>query len=252
MNSFRLKRVYLLFATAFIFMLHLPFGFSKSYKVDFNESMVSNTPEVIEAQATNNFATKMEFLYDSLNLEVKGLSHDAFESAITGYEKLVNTGKVKRQGLITIADFTKSSAKKRLFVIDLENYKVLFNTYVAHGMNSGAEFAKKFSNLPESFQSSLGFYTTSDTYNGKNGFSMNLNGLEKGINDLADSRAIVMHGAPYANESFIKIKGYLGRSQGCPAVPETMNKPIIQKIKNGSLLFIYSKDAKYARQSKLV
>ena len=252
MNSFRLKRINLLFATAFIFMLHLPFGFSKTNKVDFSKSMLSNTPEVIEAHLANGFAAQMDVLYDSLNLDVKGLSHDAFEQAIGGYEKLIKTGKVKREGIITIADFTKSSAKKRLFVIDLNNYKILFNTYVAHGMNSGAEFAKKFSNVPESFQSSLGFYTTSDTYNGKNGFSMNLTGLEKGINDLADSRAIVMHGAPYANESFIKIKGYLGRSYGCPAVPENMNKPIIQKIKNGSLLFIYSKDAKYARQSKLV
>jgi hypothetical protein len=194
----------------------------------------------------------MEVLYDSLNLEDRGLSHDAFELAVTGYEKLINSGKIKREGIITIADLSKSSSKKRLFVIDLDNYKILFNTYVAHGMNSGAEYAKKFSNIPESFQSSLGFYTTSDTYNGKNGFSLNLTGLEKGINDLADTRAIVMHGAAYANESFIRVKGYLGRSQGCPAVPENMNKPIIQKIKNGSCLFIYGKDGKYARQSKLV
>ncbi len=252
MNSFRLKRVYLFFATAFIFMLHLPFGFSKTNKVDYAKSLVENTVKISEVSTSGSYAAQMEVLYDSLNLEERGLSHDAFDLAVTGYEKLVNTGKIKREGIITIADFSKSSAKKRLFVIDLDNYKILFNTYVAHGMNSGAEFAKKFSNIPESFQSSLGFYTTTDTYDGKNGFSMNLTGLEKGINDLANSRAIVMHGAAYANESFIRIKGYLGRSQGCPAVPENMNKPIIQKIKNGSCLFIYGKDAKYARLSKLV
>ncbi len=251
MNLFRLKRVYLFFATAFIFMLHLPFGFSKTYKVNWSESVIKTT-DIAEAINTNSYAAQMEVLYDSLNLEDKGLSHNAFELAISGYEKLVNSGKIQREGIITIADLSKSSAKKRLFVIDLNNYKILFNTYVAHGMNSGAEFAKKFSNIPESFQSSLGFYKTSDTYVGKNGFSMNLTGLEKGINDLADSRAIVMHGAPYANESFIRVKGYLGRSQGCPAVPENVNKPIIQKIKNGTCLFIYGTDAKYSKQSKLV
>lgn len=251
MNSFKLKRVYLFFATAFIFMLHLPFGFSKTYKVNWAESIIK-TSAGMEDNTAKGYVAQMEMLYDSLNLEGKGLSHDAFELALKGYDKLLNSGKIKREGIITIADFSKSSAKKRLFVIDLNNYKILFNTYVAHGRNSGAEFAKKFSNIPESFQSSLGFYTTSDTYVGKNGFSMNLTGLEKGINDLADSRAIVMHGAPYANESFIRVKGYLGRSQGCPAVPENVHRPIIQKIKNGTCLFIYSNDAKYAKQSKLV
>lgn len=251
MNSFRLKRVYLFFATAFIFILHLPVGFSKTNKVDWAMAPIK-TAVVVEAQLSSSYAAQMEVLYDSLNLEGKGLSHDAFELAVTGYEKLINTGKINREGIITIADLSKSSAKKRLFVIDLENYKILFNTYVAHGMNSGAEFAKKFSNRPESFQSSLGFYKTTDTYNGKNGYSMNLTGLEYGINDQADARSIVMHGAAYANEDFIRIKGYLGRSQGCPAVPEKLNRSIIQKIKGGSCLFIFGKDSRYVKQSKLV
>ncbi|MBC7867350.1 MAG: murein L,D-transpeptidase catalytic domain family protein, partial [Gloeobacteraceae cyanobacterium ES-bin-316] len=128
----------------------------------------------------------------------------------------------------------------------------LFNTYVAHGQNTGQEYANRFSNKPESFQSSLGFYITTSTYMGKNGFSLQLDGMENGINDLANERAIVMHGAPYVSESYIKTKGYIGRSHGCPAVPQQLNKPIIEKIKNGSCLFIYSNDKGYLKRSKIL
>ena len=129
---------------------------------------------------------------------------------------------------------------------------MLFNTYVAHGQNSGKEFANRFSNAPESFQSSLGFYETSETYQGKNGYSMHLTGLEKGINDKADQRAIVMHGAPYVSENYIHSQGYIGRSWGCPAVPEKHNKPIIDRIKNGTCLFIYAGNKTYSRKSKIL
>ena len=112
--------------------------------------------------------------------------------------------------------------------------------------------ATQFSNVPESLQSSLGFFTTSSTYNGKNGYSMHLKGMEDGINDKAEERAIVMHGAPYINENIINDRGYIGRSWGCPAVPEKLNKPIIDKIKNGSCLFIYSKNSRYQQTSKIL
>ncbi len=142
-----------------------------------------------------------------------------------------------------------SSVKKRLFVIDIKNYKILYNTYVAHGRNSGTEYAKEFSNDPDSYKSSLGFYVTQNTYKGEHGFSLHLEGEEKGINDNAYSRAIVMHCAPYVNENFIRNKGYIGRSLGCPALPQKIYKPIIEKIKNGTCLFLYSPDTYYLSHS---
>ena len=139
-----------------------------------------------------------------------------------------------------------------MFVIDLKSQKLLFKTYVAHGMNSGKEMARFFSNTPESNKSSLGFYTTSDTYMGKHGYSLHLNGLEKGFNDKAFERDIVMHAADYVNESVIRSTGYAGRSWGCPAVPEKLSKPIIDQIKNGTCLFIYAPDRNYMHRSQLI
>ena len=137
-------------------------------------------------------------------------------------------------------------------MLDVNSFKILFNTYVAHGRNTGEAYANKFSNKPDSYQSSLGFYLTEGTYNGKNGFSMQLEGMEYGINNRAEERAIVVHGAAYVSEGFIKSRGYIGRSHGCPALPEKLNKPIIEKIKNGSCLFIYSNDKNYLQQSKIL
>ncbi|MEO5942264.1 MAG: murein L,D-transpeptidase catalytic domain family protein [Ferruginibacter sp.] len=243
MINFKMKRVNLLFVTVLIFMLHLPFAFSRS-----NEFPKSTLPAVSSARSNSAILV----LYDSLHLELKGLSESAFTNAVKGFEYLKAKGKISNENVLSIVDFTKSSSQKRLFVIDLANKKVLFNTYVAHGQNSGQEYANRFSNKPESFESSLGFYVTEDTYVGKNGYSLHLSGLENGINDRADERAIVMHGAPYVSENFIRSKGYLGRSWGCPAVPENLNRPIIEKIKNGSCLFIYSQNKKYLNYSKIL
>jgi hypothetical protein len=154
--------------------------------------------------------------------------------------------------IMAIADFTQSSRNKRLYVIDLIKRKVLLNTYVAHGRNSGQEFAERFSNDNASYQSSLGFYKTLGTYQGKHGLSLRLEGLEKGINDRALERAIVMHGADYVSESFIKNTGRLGRSQGCPAVSVADSKTLINLMHNGAGLFIYSASQKYFQASPLL
>jgi len=132
-----------------------------------------------------------------------------------------------------------SSNSKRLWVIDLTTNKVLFNSLVAHGKNTGEEFASYFSNKAESFQSSLGFYATAEVYNGKHGMSLKLDGLQKGLNDKARERAVVVHGADYVSENFIKNHKRLGRSQGCPALPVELNEKIINVIKDKSCLFIY-------------
>lgn len=188
--------------------------------------------------------------YDSLQLEKSGLSEKAFLLAMHGFEKLAEEGAIQNRQILSIVDFSLPSAKKRLFIIDLIKNKILFNTYVAHGRNSGAESATSFSNAPESNKSSLGFYVTKNTYRGEHGYSLRLDGVEQGINDNAFLRNIVMHGAPYVSEKVIATKGYLGRSLGCPAVPLTLHKAIISKIKNGSCLFLYGPDESYASQSK--
>jgi hypothetical protein len=188
----------------------------------------------------------MQVLYDSLQLESKGLSRYAYNHALCGMRQLAAAGKLKNDGIISIADFSLPSASKRLFIIDLENKKLLFHTFVSHGRGSGTATATVFSNQPESYKSSLGFYTTGVTYNGHHGYSLRLNGEEKGINDNALARGIVMHAAAYVNEALVRSQGYIGRSQGCPAVPEALHKDIIATIKDGTCLFIYSNDKNYA------
>lgn len=183
-------------------------------------------------------------MYESLDLKSKGLSEKAFALAYFGFNHLDFS-----KPILAIADFSQSSTKKRLYIIDLIAGKILFNTYVAHGRNSGDEFAKKFSNRNESYQSSLGFYRTLSTYQGKHGLSLKMQGLEKGINDNALTRAIVLHGAEYVSETFIKNTGRLGRSLGCPAVSMADHKKVIALLNDGAGFFIYSNDNQYQQAS---
>jgi len=215
-------------------------------------SIVSAKAVKTATAAVLTTVNKYAVLYDSLQLGVAGLSKEAFNSAVTGYTYLLAQGKIKNEGVLSIVDFTRPSSMKRLFVIDLKKATVLFNTYVSHGRNSGSEMASTFSNDANSFKSSLGFYITGDTYKGKHGYSLKLEGEEEGINDNAFNRGIVMHCAQYVTEGFIKMKGYIGRSQGCPAVPPNMYKPIIEKIKDGSCLFMYSPDKYYMSHSAIL
>lgn len=171
----------------------------------------------------------------------------AFREAVAGYYRI----KQKAKPIMTLIDFTKPSTEKRLFVFDMEKKKIVYSSVVAHGRNSGANYATSFSNEYGSYKSSLGFYLTENTYQGKNGYSLVLDGLEKGINDRAKQRAIVIHGAAYANPSTI-ASGRLGRSLGCPALPQALAKPIIDTIKKGSVLYIYANDKKYMAQSTLL
>ncbi|MEO8795875.1 MAG: murein L,D-transpeptidase catalytic domain family protein, partial [Daejeonella sp.] len=137
-----------------------------------------------------------------------------------------------------IVDFNKPSTKKRLWIVDLDNNKLLFNTLVAHGQGSGDDLAQNFSNLENSHQSSLGFYVTSDIYSGKHGLSMKLDGMDAGFNTNAKDRSVVVHGAAYVSQDFIKTHGRLGRSYGCPALPVEMTKTIIDHIKGKTTLYI--------------
>ena len=249
MKKFRLRGMFVSVAVALFSIIHLSFAFSTHKKNAAVIDIAFAAEKTIE-KSVNHSA--LEVLYDSLQLHNLGLSEIAFSYAIKGYESLKKNGKINNVKVLSIIDFTKPSSQKRLFILDVQNFRILFNTYVAHGQNTGQEFATKFSNKPDSYQSSLGFYLTEGTYNGKNGFSMQLEGVEYGINDKAGERAIVVHGAPYVSEGFIRSKGYIGRSHGCPALPEKLNKPIIEKIKNGSCLFIYSNDKNYLQKSRIL
>jgi hypothetical protein len=190
-------------------------------------------------------------IYDSLRLGDFGLSKAAFKEGLAGLNLLVSTGDIQNAGILSIIDLSLPSSKKRLFVIDLNTCRLIFNTYVSHGRNSGKEMATQFSNQPRSCESSLGFYVTGDTYMGHHGYSLKLNGKEEGINDNACSRGIVIHSASYVNERIAKRQGYIGRSEGCPAIPKTLHKNIIEKIKNGTCLFLYSPDKFYETHSKM-
>ncbi len=191
-------------------------------------------------------------IFDSLRLGRLGLGRVAYDYAMIGYTRLKTKGLLANNSILSIIDFSLSSAKKRLFVLDVKNYKLLFVTYVAHGRNSGTSHALYFSNEAESFKSSIGFYLTGTTYSGAHGFSMKLKGYEAGYNDKAEERAIVMHSADYVSEALIKQQGYIGRSLGCPALAPEIYKQVINKISNRTCLFIYGASGNYIQNSGML
>ncbi len=174
------------------------------------------------------------------------------EMAIRGYTKLLRNESVPQPEILTLVDFSLPSDKERMWVFDIETGKLLYNSLVAHGRNSGDKLASHFSNLPGSYTSSLGFYLTGDIYQGKHGLSLYLDGLEKGINDKARERAIVIHGAEYVTANFIQQNGRLGRSLGCPALPPHLTRDVINTIKGGTCLFIYAPDKNYLANSPVL
>jgi hypothetical protein len=213
------------------------------------------TPVINKAgsdKPNTNPDSKIE-LFSELKLSDYGLTEAVFETALKGYHELEAERKLLNSSILTIIDFSQSSTHKRLYVIDLISKALLFNTYVAHGRNTGDEYAKYFSNESGTHKSSLGFYITEYPRISANvGLALILQGIEKGINDNALERAIIMHGASYATEDFIHKTGRLGRSYGCPSVPPELIKPITETIKGGSCLFIYSPDNKYLSSSELL
>lgn len=177
------------------------------------------------------------------------ISFNVFSLALTGLQKI---GNIRNKHIISIIDYSQPSNLDRFFVIDLENRKLLYKCMVAHGKNSGETITNAFSNDPESLKSCLGFFVTAETYYGKNGYSLSLDGIEPGINNNARMRAIVIHGADYVSSDFISKYGRIGRSWGCPALPSALSKDIIDTIKNGTCLFIYANDKSYLTTSAYI
>lgn len=208
-----------------------------------NDFPINNSKIIVEP------VSSAEVIYK--NIGESSLSFKAFDLAFKGWKKLKTESNLK-ENIIVVIDFSQPSSNKRFYLIDMNSEKIIYNNYVSHGKNSGVLNAEKFSNTPSSYQSSLGFYRTGETYFGKHGLSLKLDGLEIGINHLARERNIVIHSAYYAEEAFVKKYGRLGRSFGCPSLPAENYKELIHQIKNGTLLFIYHPNTEYLNNSSIL
>jgi len=233
-----------------LFSSHLPLAVTDNALTDkVAVAQHAETIPVLKDLTPTTFVDSLSRLYDAINLQKYDLSFEAFKHGMTGYLSLLREGKLNNKGLLTIIDFTKSSNSKRFYTIDLKKLAVKFHTYVSHGKNTGEVMAKSFSNTVHSNQSSIGFYVTAETYVGSKGYSLKLDGMEKGYNDKIRERAVVMHNADYVSEHWIKKYGRLGRSQGCPALPIEIGKKVIDTIKNHTVIFAYYNDAAYINSS---
>jgi hypothetical protein len=179
------------------------------------------------------------------------LAPQALETALTALKRLQATGAKVRADVLTVIDYTKPSNERRLWVFDLAHTRVLFEELTAHGKNSGDNQAVRFSNAPNSLMTSLGAFLTCDTYIGKHGLSLRLQGLEKGVNDKSIERAIVIHAAPYISDVIARNKGRIGRSWGCPAVRPEISRRLIETVQGGTLVLAYYPDRSWLRNSKL-
>ena len=220
-------------------MLTLIIGSISTTAFGFTLKNPTNTKKVMEVSLEEN----EKKIYEEIGLKGK-LNYEVFKIALNGYNKID-----RKKELLTIIDYSKPSTEKRFFIIDMDKKKLLVHSHVSHGKNSGGNIATSFSNRVSSNKSSLGFFLTENTYMGGNGYSLVLNGLEKGINDRAKERYIVIHGADYANPRFAQSQGRLGRSLGCPALPKDISKKAIDMIKNGSVIFAYGNDSNYLEKS---
>ncbi|UQD55082.1 murein L,D-transpeptidase catalytic domain family protein [Flavobacterium sp. K5-23] len=232
---------------AFLFLL---FSLSQTKASFYNTKSTSSKELAVKTVVTID--DEVEAVYNDLHSNQYALPKlESFSQALKSFYTLKEKGLVTKD-ILTLVDFSLSSNTKRLWVIDLTTNTILYNSLVAHGRNTGEEFANSFSNSNESFKSSLGLYVTGETYNGKHGMSLRLDGLEKGVNDHARARGVVMHAANYVSGSFIKNNKRLGRSLGCPAIPEELKEEIINTIKGKSCLFIYHQSRDVKTDSELV
>jgi hypothetical protein len=191
-------------------------------------------------------------IYQEMNLGASGLNEEAFEYAYVGYQRLRKRRLLHKATILSVCDFSQASSEERMYVIDILNKKLLYRTYVAHGINSGKEYANSFSNRQNSHKSSLGFYITRQSYYGDNGLSLRIKGMDRGFNDMARRRNIVIHGAPYVSTRILKKYGIMGTTFGCPAIPDDMSSKIIPVIKKGTCFFIYYPSQRYLAASSVL
>lgn len=178
------------------------------------------------------------------------LQRNVFAMALSAASCAVRSGSIDDLATLTVIDYSRPSTEKRLWVFDVTAHSLLYEELVAHGSGSGGNVATSFSNDPESHQSSLGLFRTEDTYDGRNGYSLRLRGLDEGFNDHAYDRAIVMHGASYVSDSAARKQKRLGRSWGCPALREGIAREVIDTVKGNGLIFAYYPDPAWLAASK--
>jgi len=178
-------------------------------------------------------------LFSGLLKKAPSITPQALRTALSALDRLEASGLRVRSDVLMVIDYTKPSTEPRLWVFDLNHTLVLFKELVAHGRNSGDNLAARFSNEPGSLMSSLGLFLTGDTYVGKHGLSLRLQGLEKGVNDNCMERAIVIHAANYVSPMAGRRQGRIGRSWGCPAVRPEIARQLIETVQGGALLFAY-------------
>ncbi|MHB9307886.1 murein L,D-transpeptidase catalytic domain family protein [Fusobacterium polymorphum] len=207
------------------------------------ENITENSQQPIE-QKKQKIVIDVKSVYDSLNIKNK-IDYSIFQKAYLGYVQISH----KNPGVLIIIDYTKPSNEERFYVLDLNKKKLVYSTRVAHSKNSGLEIPLEFSDDPNSYQSSLGFFVTLGEYNGAYGYSLRLKGLEENINANAEDRAIVIHGGDIVEDEYIKKFGFAGRSLGCPVLPNSLTREIIDFIKHGRVLFIYGNDEEYIDES---
>jgi len=207
------------------------------------ENTVENIQQPVE-QKPQKIIIDVKSVYDSLNIKDK-IDYSIFQKAYLGYVQILN----KNPGVLIIIDYSKPSNEERFYVLDLNKKKLVYSTRVAHSKNSGLEIPLQFSDDPNSYQSSLGFFVTLGEYNGAYGYSLRLKGLEENINANAEDRAIVIHGGDIVEDEYIKKFGFVGRSLGCPVLPHSLTREIIDFIKHGRVLFIYGNDEEYVDNS---
>ncbi len=231
-----------------LFLALTSFTTSNKKSEDFSKTMLLASTVKSDVRNENS----VEGFYNTLNSNNFEMpSYECFSRGLQGFNKLKATGRVTKEYL-TIVDYSLPSTVKRLWIIDVKERKIIMNSLVAHGKNSGQNYATSFSNKSESNKSSLGFFITGETYMGKHGLSLKLDGMENGINDRARDRAIVMHAADYVTEDFARTHHRLGLSHGCPALPPNLSAKIIAMVKGKSCLFIYHPSMSYNTASKLI
>lgn len=213
--------------------------------------MGSNEVNYSSSNVNPNIESYFIWFYKILASETPKPEYEVFAKALTGFFNLKAENKIKKN-LLTIIDFSLSSNRERMWIVDMNKMKVVQYSLVAHGRNSGNEFATCFSNKPSSNQSSLGFYLTDGSYYGKHGISLYLDGVERGVNDKARERAIVIHGASYVSRDFIRTHERLGRSFGCPSIPMENHEETISMLSGRSCIYIYYPDKKYLDNSTML
>lgn len=211
----------------------------------------SSNPSSSHFETTVGSKYWVEKVIKTIQAQAGNLNPEILKVGINAYLKARQLGLNQKQ-VLTLVDYTKISSERRLWVIDMKNLKVLFNTWVAHGSHSGRAKATSFSNDPRSLKSSIGVFLTAESYSGGNGYSLRLKGLEHDINDNAYRRNIVFHGARYVGPDIARNNGMVGRSWGCFAVEKGIAKPLINTIKEKTLVVAYYPDQNWLHHSKFV